>query len=169
MKIILACVLAIGLASIASAQALPIDKLTPPAASQTGRDIADFASYAGLATQIGIDTYASWKADDRAHAFKMEGIRLSVTVASSEIIKRLVRRSRPCAPSCGVDNPNASFWSEHTALAFSTTPHGVGGVALTFSLLDSSLTGGERILANKHFLTDVLAGAGVGYATSFIR
>lgn len=165
----LVVLLVLLLPRVVSAQALPIDKLTPPASTQTGRTIADVASYGGVIAALAADTVAAWNAPDRPHAFKMEGLRLGVVVGVSEVVKRAVHRQRPCAPSCGIDNPNASFWSEHTAIAFSTTPHGAGGLALTFSLMGNSLTGADRVVAGKHFLTDVLAGGAFGFATSFIR
>jgi membrane-associated phospholipid phosphatase len=53
----------------------------------------------------------------------------------------------------------------HTALAFSA----VGGKRLAFTLPLAISTGGLRVAAGKHYVTDVLTGAAIGYATSFIR
>jgi membrane-associated phospholipid phosphatase len=94
-------------------------------------------------------------------------VRLGLTYGASQLVKMLVHRQRPCAPSntCGIDTPDASFYSMHTAFAFET----LGGPRLAVALPLSIGTGGLRIAANKHWLSDVLVGAAVGAATSRIR
>lgn len=46
---------------------------------------------------------------------------------------------------------------------------GLGGPRLEFALPLAVSTGGLRVAADKHWLTDVLAGAAVGAITSRIR
>ena len=151
-------------ASSASAQATSLDKLTPawPASAQ---HTAEVASNVTLGADLALDTWASWQAPDRRHAFIAEGERVGLVLASAALVKFLVHRTRPCAPACGIDNTHASFFSGHTALAFST----VGGKRLSITIPLSSATGYLRIAANRHYLTDVLAGAGVGLAASRLR
>jgi membrane-associated phospholipid phosphatase len=166
MKIFLALLLCLGWAIGAAAQALPIDTLTPALPSQGARTVADVASWATVLVTVVADAKASWDAPDRLRAFELQGIRVGVTYGAVFAAKYLVHRERPCAPSsCGIDNPDMSFFSGHTALAFST----LGGPRLSVALPLSISTGGLRVMANKHYLTDVLVGAGVGALTSRIR
>lgn len=158
-------ILAVMLGGVAHAQSLPIDRLTPPLPTQTERTIADVVSWGTVATTVALDLRESWRADDRAHALKMQAVRLGVVWGSSALVKALVQRERPCAPACGIDRADASYFSAHTAFAFST----IGGPRLSIAVPLSVSTGGLRIAADKHWLTDVLTGAGVGWLTSHIR
>jgi len=162
--------------SSAMAQPLKLDDLTPYLQDQSQRHSADIASTVGVGTGIAIDTWNSWDAPNRRRALLTEGIRLGVTVAAGKIVKKLVPRERPCSwfahsipEGCGSSGNNNSYFSLHTALAFSTVPHGAGKLGLTFALVGSSEVGALRIAAAKHWLTDVLGGAAVGIATSYIR
>ena len=92
----------------------------------------------------------------------MQGARIGVTYGVGLAVKGLTKRDRPCAPDCGLGD---SFYSLHTALPFSA----VGGPRLAFVLPFAISTGGLRVAADKHWLTDVLAGAGAGYLASLIR
>ena len=146
-------------------QPLAVDRITPQLPTSAERLAADIVSWATVATAVALDTKVSWDSADRGHAFRMQGARVLVTYAAVLTAKRLIGRTRPCAPSCGADNPNFSFFSGHTTLAFST----VGGPRLAVSLPLAISTGGLRIAAGKHWLTDVLTGAGVGLLTSRLR
>lgn len=98
-------------------------------------------------------------------------------------VKHIVHRTRPYAYNCEPLNPEEiedddarfSFYSGHTSIAFAlaaSTSH-VASVrqwkrsgtlkALNYSL--ASATGVLRILADRHYLTDVLLGAATGWAT----
>lgn len=151
-------------ASPAAAQSTALDRLTP-ALPEGGRLTADIASYVLPAVLVTLDTLASWKAPDRARAFELQGARIGITYGAAFLVKGLVHRSRPCAPACGIDDPTSSFWSAHTAIAFST----VGGPRLAIALPLAIGTGGLRIEAGKHWLTDTLAGAGAGWLASRLR
>lgn len=164
--IILALFLTLFTATSAHAQALPVDHLTPALPTQSERHIADIASYVTVGLNIALDTKASWDSPERGRAFAMQGVRLGVTFGAAQLTKVLVHRERPCYPSdCGIDSPTSSFYSMHTAYAFQA----LGGPRLAISLPLAIGTGGLRIAADKHYLTDVLVGAGVGWATSHIR
>lgn len=152
-------------AAPAAAQPLAVDGLTPSLPNATARTVADVASWGTVAAAELLDTKASWDAPNRLHAFEMQGARVGVTYAAVFAAKLLTHRARPCAPDCGIDNPDYSFFSGHTALAFST----LGGPRLAFSLPLAVSTGGLRVAAGKHYLTDVLAGAAVGALTSRLR
>ena len=149
-------------AASASAQALPIDRLTPALPTSGERNAADIASWATVLSDVALDAKASWDNPRRLHAFEWQGARLGVTYGLAAVIKALVRRSRPCAPDCGIDAADASFYSMHTAMAFET----LGGPRLAVALPLAVGTGGLRIAARKHWLTDVLTGAGIGALTS---
>jgi membrane-associated phospholipid phosphatase len=114
--------------------------------------------------------------DSCYRAVTMSAARVGVTFGAVYGLKKLFARRRPCsygpdvhgynyAESCGIDNPDYSFPSGHTAFAFST----IGGPRLAFALPLAVGTGGLRVAANKHWLTDTLAGAGIGLLTSRIR
>ena len=130
------------------------------------RHAADIASWGTVLADIALDVKASWNCERRARCFELQGVRLGVTYGVDYLVKTAVHRMRPCAPNdCGIDKPNASFYSAHTAAAFQT----LGGPRLAFALPFAIATGGLRVAAGKHWITDVLAGAGAGYLASKIR
>jgi membrane-associated phospholipid phosphatase len=150
---------------LAHAQPVSGDGLTPPFPTQTERKIADVASYGTVAAALLLDTRASWNSPERSKALAYEGARLGGVYLTSYVLKKLVARNRPCNPSCGVDDPHASFPSMHTMFAFSAR----GGPSLSVSLALGAGTAAGRIGANKHFLTDTLAGMAGGLGWSLLR
>jgi membrane-associated phospholipid phosphatase len=115
------------------------------------RHAADVASTVTVSTQIGLDTLASLRAPDRRCALLHQGLRLGLVVGLSELVKHVVHRTRPDG------SDRQSFWSEHTALAAGSRGWSVGwSVPLTLG------TGYLRVAANKHYISDVVAGALVG-------
>lgn len=145
----------------AAAQAMAIDSLTPALPTAGERSAADVASWATVIAGVVMDAKASWDAPDRLHALELQGARVGATYGAVFAAKLLVHRLRPCARSgCGIDNPQFSFFSGHTALAFST----LGGPRLSVALPLAVGTGGLRVAAGKHYLTDVLTGAAIGAA-----
>lgn len=160
------------LPQIVSCQALPVDRLTPPLPNKTARQIADVASWVTSIVPVVLDAKASWNAPERRRAFVLQGARIGVTYAAVFAVKKLVHRSRPCAPDdCGSDDPNFSFYSGHTALPFASmgAKPELGGPRLAVMVPLAVGTGGLRVMAGKHYLTDVLTAAGVGLLTSRIR
>jgi membrane-associated phospholipid phosphatase len=121
---------------------------------------ADIASYVTLGVSVALDTRASCiSAADRRRGCGLEAARLATTWAAAALLKRWLPRDRPCAPSCGIDRPNADFPSGHTAFAVST-------IADHPRFLLAFSTGELRLLANKHDVVGVLGGAAIGAATS---
>jgi len=158
----LACAL---MATAVTAQPLPIDRLTPAWSAEHQR-AASILSNVTLWSTVAIDTWDSFHADDPKKALLEQGVRDGAVMGLGLVVKVLVHRRRPCAPACGVDNPDYSFWSGHTALAFASV--GRRRIAITVPLAIG--TGGLRIVSGKHYLSDVLAGAAVGaLAGRFIR
>lgn len=129
-----------------------IDGLTSAPSSPTMRTIADVASWGTAITAVALDTKASWTAPDRRRAFTKQGLGLAITYGAVFLVKQGVKRARPCAPACGMDNPNYSFYSAHTAVAAAS-----GQPVLT------GLTAAGRVLGAKHYLTDVLVGLAQGW------
>lgn len=129
------------------------------------RQAADALSWATVLATVALDSKASFDCVDRKRCFAMQGARIGVTYGVVFAVKKLISRSRPCAPDCGTDNPDFSFYSAHTALAFTS----VGGPRLAFTLPLAISTGGLRVAAGKHWLTDTLVGAGAGLLTSRLR
>lgn len=118
----------------------------------------------------------------QAQAFAMTGFLTSATkVAASR--ERPYARDLDCDPSgsnCG-DGLNASFFSGHTAFAFTgagltCVAHrhldllgGVGDpLACAGTLTLASATAIFRVMADAHWMTDVLTGAGVGLFSGWL-
>jgi hypothetical protein len=130
------------------------------------RQAANVASWTTAVAVTALDAKASWECPDRLRCFELQGVRTGVTYGVVFLVKNIVQRDRPCAPDgCGIDDPRASFYSAHTALAFQA----IGGPRLAFTMPLAITTGGLRVAAGKHWLTDVLVGAGAGALTSRIR
>lgn len=165
MKKLLVAAMLLACVTKGHAQATAIDKPFKPMPSATARHVADLTSWGTALTPVVIDTVDAWQSPHRKDALIAEGERVAVVYGATFAAKFLVQRIRPCAPACGSDDPNTSFWSGHTAIAFST----IHGKHASIQLSLAATTGGLRVLAGKHWLTDVLAGAAAGYAASFIR
>lgn len=156
-------VLACLAASHASAQPLPGDRLVS-AWPVGGQRMAEVLSTGTVVAAVVADTVSSWRASERREAFMWQAGRTGAVLGSTWLVKRLLPRQRPCAPACGHEQPRASFWSGHTALAFS----GLGGARVAITVPLGAGTGYLRIAANKHYLTDVLVGAAVGVAAGIV-
>lgn len=147
-------------------QPLPIDRLTPALPTETGRQIADVASWVTSLVPVALDARASWKAPDRKRAFLLQGARIGLTYGLVFAAKKAVSRTRPCAPeACGGDRADFSFYSAHTALAFSA----YGGPRPAFVIPLAVGTGGLRVAAGKHYFSDVAVGSLAGLLTSRLR
>jgi membrane-associated phospholipid phosphatase len=123
--------------------------------SPAARPIADWASYGTVAAGIGL----SCAQDQTRRCYTRAGLRIGATVAIAETVKRLVHRERPD------QSDRKSFFSEHTALAC------VGGFSSRRELMAAALcasTAYLRVGAKRHWVTDVAAGAAVGFGLSRI-
>lgn len=163
-------ILALLLAPMAaSGQGLKIDQLTPAIPSESGRKAAAAVSWATLGAGMGIDLAADMAGcrgrHDCAGTAGWAAARAGATTGAVLALKFAVRRTRPCAPDCGGERTDTSLPSGHTAYAFSAT----GGPRAEFTIPLAITTAGLRVAGGKHWLTDVLAGAGIGWATSHIR
>lgn len=136
---------------------------TPVSAQDaSGSHVADVVSYLTVGANLTLDTVASFRADDRGHAFRMQALRVGTTIGISEVLKRLIHETRPDG------SDNKSFPSEHAALScVSIDLH--GGKALGVQIPLAVGTGTGRIVADKHHWWDVAAGCGLGLALGVIR
>lgn len=115
----------------------------------------------------------------------------SITGGVTYVIKKTVGRERPYGRNCDLNqnysadclsrNRNQSFISGHASFAFTAAglvcaQHGefniYGGkadaAACTAAMGMAGTTGLLRILADKHYATDVLAGAAVGFLSGYV-
>jgi membrane-associated phospholipid phosphatase len=151
--------------SLAFAQALPVDRLTPALPTAGGQRVADVASWITAGALVGVESWDAWHDEHRPRAVGLEAARLGLTYAGAFTVKKLVSRERPCAPSCGIDNPSFSFWSAHAAVACQALDR--NRLKLSIALAVATIAG--RVLGNKHWLTDTLAGCGAGALASLLR
>lgn len=115
------------------------------------RKVYDVISYVTAGVQIGADTIHSITSNDKKKEIKQQLIRDGITIGVSELLKRTVHKSRPDG------SDNMSFPSEHTSLtAASQGWNFYIGIPLT------GVTGFGRVKAKKHYILDVLVGAGIG-------
>lgn len=122
-------------------------KLDPDLAWHNNQRAADVISYLTVSASLGIDLYNSLNHSEKKRALIRMGIKDGSIIGISELVKKIVHRTRPD------ESDNKSFYSEHTALSFSCS-----GKCLYFGFSTAYL----RTAANKHYLTDVLVGGLVG-------
>jgi membrane-associated phospholipid phosphatase len=103
----------------------------------------------------------------------------ALTTVIVNIAKASVGRARPDANACmdtdspdeclsGMTDPNESFLSGHTAMAFTGQgEQGLGAVGCAATLALASITGFLRVIADRHYSTDVLAGAALGLISGY--
>ncbi len=119
----------------------------------------------------------------------------AITGFFSFLSNATIRRQRPYVRECGAGKPDPvfpdcdvagqseGFYSGHTAIAFTgaalTCMHhanlplygdnGVGGAVACVTLMTGATVGGvARLIADKHYASDVIVGAGVGLASGII-
>jgi membrane-associated phospholipid phosphatase len=127
----------------------------------------------------------SWR--DAAGLALVDSEALGIAMGVTFLLKGVAARERPYAtaadlssycvshpsdPQCGSDR-NASFFSGHSAVAFTSAslmctqqlvfgPEGFDRAACTGAFAVAATTAALRMVADMHYATDVLAGAGVG-------
>lgn len=105
-------------------------------------------SDAAVAVNLGLDAWQSLVRTDSRRRWGF-ACRTGLTIGIAEVTKRLVHRTRPNG------SDRMSFFSEHTALATSST-----GSPLRASLALTVAWG--RQAGGNHFASDVAVGVGVG-------
>jgi membrane-associated phospholipid phosphatase len=165
--------------------------------TQSGRDAADSASNGLFVVLVaapfaldGIEYLAHRETGDAAYQVLMiDAQSMLVTASSLLLAKYTVARERPYGATCQTDHPdascggsdqNTSFFSGHTALSFTSASlvctthqnlHPLGGAADTAvcitALAGATATGALRIMADKHYLTDVATGAAFGVFSGY--
>ncbi len=121
------------------------------------QDEARSLSDAAIGGQAGIYAKHVWDAPDRKRALSCAAMRVGITVAATEIVKRVVHRTRPDG------SDDRSFWSGHsaTSMAMAGWDYRVG-IPLSIS------TGYLRVAAKRHYWSDVAAGFGAGAFANLI-
>jgi membrane-associated phospholipid phosphatase len=125
----------------------------PPA-----RKAADIISTGTVIAQIGLDTIHSFRSAHKGRAFLAQSCEMGIAIAVAETAKHLITRTRPDG------SDRKSFFSEHTALATAaggSSWRGHGWTLGATMALDVG-TGYLRMAAGKHYLSDVIVGAGTG-------
>ena len=141
----------------------------------------------GLSLAASLDSSRGQSAKWRARRYGIDVLLMSESLATTLAIMQLAKfttqRRRPDAIDEPVDgtrivDQNASFFSGHTALAFSlATSAGtiaalrherLAPVVFVIGTAAATVTGMLRVAANQHFVTDVLAGALVGSVVGVI-
>jgi hypothetical protein len=116
---------------------------------------------------------------------------LAFTALTQRVISTASGRARPYARGCAEDpeyrrrcdtpDRNRSFFSGHTALAFTgaglTCAHHLnvrhygrvgGGIVCGTALAMATATGALRIVSDRHYLSDVVVGAAWGFASGYL-
>lgn len=143
------------------------------------------AAFDGLLPLLAGDPRLALRAET-AYALAM-----GLTLSLGSIVKRVVARARPdevgCVegstdPQCTSNDRYQSFYSLHSGVAF--TSAGVScamhlsfgaygetaadGASCGVSIVMAALTGALRIASDRHYLSDVLVGAGLGFAMGYL-
>ncbi len=149
-----------------------------PHAANTWSDVLQFAVPIGV---MGFGLIQAYRFDDPAAGWSSVLLitqATSLAMLASTIVKYSVGRARPYVWQGTPDlypspsDANVSFFSGHVTFVFAVVVSGStlffmqdmpgAPYVLGFGLAAAALTGYLRIAADKHYLTDVLVGAGVG-------
>ncbi len=122
-------------------------ELPPP-----DRKYAEWSSDITVAASLAADTWYSWRSPNRRAAFTCQAIRDGSIILVTELVKRLVHRTRPNGQDA------LSFFSEHTAFAASAT----GGYGIGFVLPITVGTAAGRISGGDHWASDTVVGGAFG-------
>jgi len=126
-------------------------------AQTTPQKIADWTSTGLVLANVAGSIVDASRAPDKRHAFGCLALKNGIEIAATRAVKRLVHKTRPDG------SDRRSFWSGHTSSAMVNSGWSVRvGASIALG------AGASRILANRHDVVDVLAGAGAGYLTSLV-
>ena len=127
-------------------------------APQPARKYVDWASTIAASASVVIDTWESYHAANRKDALIRQSIRDGGAFGVAAILKAIVHRTRPDGSS------NDSWPSEHTLLpALLLSACGGAGPGLSVSIPFTIGVGAGRIIADRHWFTDVASGAAIGW------
>jgi membrane-associated phospholipid phosphatase len=160
----------------------------------SARSVGDMAYYASPLLPVLVDPLlVAWLVrDDSRVALNLELVAVeafSYAGFLSFVSTRLSVRERPDATECRRRHPDGagcaadteSFWSGHTSIAAASAGlvcashrymplwgHPLADAsACALAAGGALLTGGTRLLADRHYLTDVLVGWGVGFGFGY--
>lgn len=152
-------------------------------------------AYPFVVDALAVTLVGHGKADVAGQMTLINTEAFAITGFLSFLSNATIRRERPYARQCGPgqENPNfpdcdkpgqaEGFFSGHTAIAYTgaalTCSHhahlplygksGVGGTITCVTMLAGATVGGvARVYADKHYLSDVIVGAGIGMASGLI-
>jgi hypothetical protein len=160
----------------------PVRDYTQSHRTKTKDDVAKVFRHMGqpeVYATVGLGTIAAGLIgghDDVTRAGGRITASLITAGATNSLLKYLVGRKRPNSVTDPFEfdpfSNNVSFPSGHTAMAFAlatSVSHEVHSLPVTVGLFGAStLTGWSRINDNKHWLSDVLGGAVVGFTSAKI-
>lgn len=162
---------------------------------ETAARISDMVLAATVVNSFMLDAFAIPLANDDPQlaldASVAYSLALGMTLVLGELVKEGVARARPyeryceedpTAPGCGNEDAYASFYSLHSGVAFtnagfSCSMHlerhlygdvGADGASCATSLVMASTVAVLRVAADRHYLTDVLVGAGIGMVVGYL-
>ena len=170
-------------------------RLSEVPAQETARRISDVMLFATMIDAAAIDaalvpalqgdSNLAWQAS-MAHA-----LALGLTLSAGEIAKTTVGRARPFERDCqsdpqrtGCSDSDAyhSFFSLHTAMAFTSAGFSCAmhasrslygdptadAMGCLTPVLMASATGLLRVLSDRHYISDVLVGAAIGFLVGYL-
>jgi membrane-associated phospholipid phosphatase len=152
----------VALLLLTSGSALAQPTAIDPSFDLTPREerIAEIVSTAAVVGAVSWGAVEAWRASDRRKAVTQLAVSQGLTLAVSRLLKHTVHRDRPCE-QCGAEVRKHSFPSAHTGFAAAAGTSGIG-ISLTVTV------GAGRALSGKHWLTDTLVGAGIGWASHWV-
>lgn len=165
-------------------------RLRSPAARKRARTVGDLTYYGAPLIPLLLDPLLSWSVHGDARAaqnLELMGLEaFSYAGLLSFISTRVSVRERPDTTECRRWTPESpdcerdteSFWSGHTSIVAASAGlvcanhhylplwgHPVADAsACAMAVAQALVTGGSRLMADRHYTTDVLLGAGVGFA-----
>lgn len=172
-------------------------RLRTPVARNTARDISDLLLTVSITYPFFVDALAAAylkhnSPDVASQMVQMDLEALAVNAFLSSMVSNLTGRERPYGRLCAADpahqsfdcsstSRDRSFFSGHSSTAFTSAglvcSHHLhfdlfgGGapdaLACVTSLLAAGTTASLRVLADQHYLSDVLVGSAVGAAMGF--
>lgn len=162
---------------------------------EIARHISDVLLVSTIAGVMGVDAIGAPIAQGDGNlawrAVFAHTAALGITMAAGEIIKHVSGRARPFERDCEVDPTRAgcddgdifaSFYSLHSGMAFTSAGFSCSmhmsqnlfgdaaadATACGVSLALASATGLLRVLADRHYLSDVLMGAAMGFLVGYL-